>query len=169
MRVLRQRTCSTCPSTFKSLHPTSQTTSLGSGLPHLLFIGSESHLWLESLDFRLGPNILEAIIARPADGKWDGLTQGASTKLLAQYVANSIAQLGKSVKEPEVKVTSVCPGATKSDLMRYFTGFPMNVALKMFGVTLNKTSEQGARLYVNAVALQVEAHGNWYKTTALTK
>ena len=66
-------------------------------------------------------------------------------------------------------MTSICPKATKSDRMRDFMGFPMNVALKIFGVAFNKTLEQGARVYVNAAALEIETHGNWYKTTALTK
>jgi hypothetical protein len=33
----------------------------------------------------------------------------------------------------------------------------------------NKTTEEGARVYVSAAALGYDGHGGWYKTTALTK
>ena len=136
--------------------------------PHLLLIGSESHRWLEPSDIPEGPNILNSLNTKPANKKWDPLSHSATTKLLTQYVANSIADITGKPGGQDIIVTSVCPGATKSDLMRDMGDFPTNIALKIFDLLFNKTTEQGARVYVNAANLGAEAHGKWYKTTKLT-
>lgn len=146
-------------------------------IPHLVVVTSEAHRWLEDKDFpdasTYEGNLLEAVGAKPAEGKaWDGQLQNARSKLFAQYVSNSLAALAKrSNGEIQVIVTSVCPGACKSDLTRDFmaAGIGWRFALGIFDLLFNKTTEQGARVYIAAASLGAEGHGTWYKTTALTR
>ena len=143
---------------------------------HLVVVTSEAHRWLEDKDFPdpkpYGGNLLAAVNAKPADGKsWDGMLQNARSKLFAMYITQSLAELAAKRKgEPEAIVTSVCPGACRSDLTRSFknAGLGYTVGLKLFDILFNKTTEQGARVYVNAASVAREGHGGWWKTTELT-
>ena len=143
-------------------------------IPHLVIVTSEAHRWVEEKDFPdtapYGGNLLLAVNAEPKGSeKFAWTLQGARTKLFTQYVANELANLmRKSSGEVESIVTSVCPGATKSDLMRDLGGFPSNIFLKIFDLLFNKTTEEGARMYIAASALGTDGHGAWYKTTKLT-
>lgn len=143
-------------------------------LPHLVIVTSESHRWVEEKDFPdttpYGGNLLLAVNAAPkGNEKFNWTLQGPRTKLFTHYVANELANLmRKSSGEIESVVVSVCPGATKSDLMRDLGGFPFNIVMKIFDILFNKTTEEGARVYIAASVLGPEAHGAWYKTTALT-
>lgn len=143
-------------------------------LPHLVIVTSESHRWVEEKDFPnttpYGGNLLLAVNAAPkGSDKFDWTMQGPRTKLFTHYVANELANLTrKSSGDIETIVTSVCPGATRSDLMRDIGGFPFNTIIKIFDILFNKTTEEGARVYVAASVLGPEGHGSWYKTTTLT-
>ena len=145
------------------------------GLPHLTIVTSEAHRWLEDKDLpdpaAYGGNLLEAVSAEPVTGKrWDGMLQNARTKLFGMYITRALAQLStKPSGEVQVIVTSVCPGACKSELVRDFksAGFGYAFALKIFDLLFNKPTEEGARAYVAAASLGEEAQGRWYKTTAL--
>ena len=146
-------------------------------LSHLVIVTSEAHRWLEPSDFpnpaNFGGSTLQAVNARPRDGKkWDPLLQNARSKLFAMYVSASLAALaiGRN-SEPQMIVTSVCPGACKSDLTRDLVGnsFLQTFALRVFDLLFNKTTEQGGWSYVRAAALSIEGHGKWYKTAALTQ
>ncbi len=146
-------------------------------IPHLVIVTSEAHRWLEAKDFpdpaQYGGNLLLAVNARPAHAKdWNPLPQYARSKLFAMYVSRSLAALAtNSNSEPETIVTAICPGACKSDLPRDLLGQSMSqtVALKLFDILLNKPTQQGGWTYVWAASLGTEAHGGWYKTTALTE
>lgn len=144
-------------------------------MPHLVVVTSESHRWVEEKDIPdaipYGGNLLLAVNAAPkGTEKFDWTLQASRTKLFEQYVANELANLMRnSSGEVESIVTSVCPGATKSDLMRELVGFPFNIFLKIFDFLFNKPTEDGARVYVAASALEAEGHVAWYQTTALTK
>ena len=141
--------------------------------PHLIFVGSESHRWLEDNDFDdptpYGGNILECTGARPTDpAKWDPTVQYARSKLMTQYVSNSIADLARKPNgEIDTIVTSVCPGACRSTLMRGLTGLKNWIVLGLCDLLFTKPTEQGARCYVAASALGAEGHGAWYKTYRL--
>ncbi len=146
-------------------------------LSHLVIVTSEAHRWLEMSDFpdpaKFDGSILHAVNARPSDGnKWNPLQQNARSKLFAMYVSESLAALATGRNgEPQVIVTSVCPGACKSDLTRDLIGksYLQTFALRIFGLLFNKPTEQGGWSYVRAAALSTEGHGKWYKTTALTQ
>ena len=146
-------------------------------LSHLIIVTSEAHRWLEPSDFPdpadFGGSMLQAINARPRDGKkWNPLLQNARSKLFATYISQSLATLALGRNgEPQVIVTSVCPGACKSDLTRDLVGnsFLQTFALRIFDILFNKPTEEGGWSYVQAAALPEEGHGKWYKTTALTQ
>ena len=90
-------------------------------LPHRVIVTSDSHRWVEEKDFPdttpYGGNLLLAVNAAPkGTEKFDWTLQGPQTKLFTHYVANELANLmRKSSGDIESIVTSVCPGATKSD------------------------------------------------------
>ena len=141
-------------------------------LSHLVLLTSEAHRWLESSDLPdtsdFGGSILQAVNARPRDGKtWDPLLQYAISKLFAIYVSESLAALNSKL---QVVVTSVCPGACKSDLTRDLVGksYFQTFAIRVFDLLFNKPTEQGGWSCVRAATLPAEAHGKWYKTTRLT-
>ena len=142
----------------------------------LVIVTSEAHRWLQPSDFPdpagFGGSILQAVNARPSKGKaWDPLLQNARSKLFAMYISGSLAALvAEHNGKPQVVVTSVCPGACKSDLTRDLMGksFVQTSALRVFDLLFNKPTEQGGWSYVRAAALPTEAHGKWFKTTALT-
>ncbi|KFY71310.1 hypothetical protein V499_08474 [Pseudogymnoascus sp. VKM F-103] len=141
----------------------------------LVIVTSEAHRWVESTDIPdtvpYGGSILQALNARPADKTtWNGLDQMAKSKLLAMYVARSLAALATQPSgEIDVIVSTVCPGACKSELAREFaTGFVASAGVRVYGAIFSKSSEEGARVYVSAAALGPECHGGWYKITALT-
>ena len=144
--------------------------------PHLVVVTSEAHRWLEDKDLPnpepYGGNLLEAVNAKPNAGQsWDGMLQNARTKLFDMYITQALATLSTNPDgENQVIVTSLCPGACRSDLARDFqsAGFAYAFALKIFDILFNKSTEEGARAYVSAASLGVEAQGRWYKTTALT-
>ena len=160
------------------LLPKLQTSSATThGLSHLIIVTSEAHRWLEMSDFpdpaKSGGSILHAVNARPGDGnKWNPLQQNARSKLFAIYVSESLAALATGRNgEPQVIVTSVCPGACKSDLTRYLLGksYLQTLALRVFDLLFNKPTEQGGWSYVRAAALPIDGHGKWYKTTSLAR
>lgn len=142
----------------------------------LVIVTSEAHRWLQPSDFPdpsdFGGSILQAVNARPPKGKaWDPLLQNARSKLFAMYISSSLAALATERNgKPQVVVTSVCPGACKSDLTRDLMGksIAQTSALRVFDLLFNKPTEQGGWSYVRAAALPAEAHGKWYKTTAVT-
>ncbi|GAM86972.1 hypothetical protein ANO11243_049930 [Dothideomycetidae sp. 11243] len=145
-------------------------------IPHLVVVTSEAHRWLEAKDFpdtrATNGHLLESVNSRPARAKdWDGMLQNARSKLFAMYVARSLAKAATSpTGEVHTVVTTVCPGACKSDLVREFksAGIGYTIALKIFDLLFNKPTEQGARSYVAASTLGRKGHGNWYKTVAVT-
>ena len=158
------------------LLPKLKASSTENDLTHLVVVTSEAHRWLEDKDFpdskAYGGNLLAAVNARPDDGKtWDGMLQNARSKLFAMYITQALADLAaKRRGAPDAIVTSVCPGACKSELTRSFknAGMAYAVGLKLFDLLFNKTTEQGARVYLNAASVGHEGHGAWWKTTELT-
>lgn len=153
----------------------SMKTAPGSDLSHLVFVTSENHRWLEDKDI---PNtssnarLLDAVNAAPQPPEsWDGWLQNARSKLFLMYSMQSLAQLAKNPQgEIQTVVTSVCPGACKSELGRDFNdgAIGTRIFLTIFDLLFQKPAEIGARAYVLASFLGDKGHGKWYKTNALT-
>jgi NAD(P)-dependent dehydrogenase (short-subunit alcohol dehydrogenase family) len=140
---------------------------------HLLIVTSEAHRWLEAKDIpetaQHGGNLL---IAMNTGKDYDAFVQYATSKLLAMYVARSLAELATNDDGmTEVIVTAVCPGACKSDLMRDLQGrgYLQTMQLTLFLHLFNKPTEQGAWSYMWASLLGNEGHGKWFKTTRLVE
>ncbi len=152
-------------------------TAITHNLSHLVIVTSQAHRWLEASDFPdpadFGGSHLQAVNAAPRNGEaWDPLLQNARSKLFAMHISEALASLAMDPSsEPQTIVTSVCPGACKSDLARDLIGksFLQTFALRVFVLLFNKPTEQGGWSYVQAAALPKDAHGKWYKTTALTQ
>ena len=144
---------------------------------HLVIVASAAHQWLEKSDLpdlEIGEgNILQSVNAEPSGSKsWDPLVQNARSKLFAMYISESLAQLATAPNgEPRTIVTSICPGACKSELMRDLLGktYSQTLALRIFDFLFNKPTEQGGWSYVRAASLSKEGHGKWYKTTDLAQ
>ena len=137
----------------------------GSVNSHLLVVTSEAHRWLEESDF---PETSKPLLAANIKhDKWDPLLQNAKSKLFAMYVAQELSCMANN----RVIVTSICPGACKSDLMRDLRdkSFGQRLALGVFDLVFNKPTEQGGWTYVWATTLDERANGKWYKTAALAE
>ena len=79
------------------------------------------------------------------------------------YVSGSLAALAMNPNnEPDTVVTSVCPGACKSDLARDLIGksFVQTFALRVFDILFNKPTEQGGWSYVPATSPPVKHMGS---------
>ncbi|ELR10566.1 hypothetical protein VC83_00217 [Pseudogymnoascus destructans] len=92
------------------------------------------------------------------------------TTLVEPNLSWSVAALATQPSgEIDVIVSTVCPGACKSELARDFAvGFAASAGVRLYGAIFSKSPEEGARVYVSAAALGPECHGGWYKITALT-
>ena len=144
---------------------------------HLVVVTSVAHDWLEWSDLPdptpSGGNMLRAASAKPAEGKpYGSQTQYSISKLFAMYATQALAKAATGADgNAEVIVTSVCPGACRSDLMRNSlkAGLGVKVAVDAFQAVFSKSAEAGAKSYVIAAALGEEAHGGFVRTTQLSK
>jgi NAD(P)-dependent dehydrogenase (short-subunit alcohol dehydrogenase family) len=89
------------------------------------------------------------------------------SKLLVMYVMRTLARLAKSSTspdgQPDVVVTSVCPGGAASDLARGYSGSAAKIFRAIFFTIFLRTTEQGARSLVSGVSLGEEAHGKFWQ------
>jgi NAD(P)-dependent dehydrogenase (short-subunit alcohol dehydrogenase family) len=152
------------------LLPKLKTAVSGEELAHLIIVTSEAHRWLEPSDLpdptKYGGSILHAVNALPDHvEQWDGLLQNARSKLFAMYITQAIAALAEDENgNPEVIVTATCPGACRSELMRDMKGdWAGKIGMGIYEGLFCKSSEEGARTYVLAVAVGLEGHGGWFR------
>jgi NAD(P)-dependent dehydrogenase (short-subunit alcohol dehydrogenase family) len=95
-----------------------------------------------------------------------GRQQYAKSKLLLAWATRDLAErqprttVSNSKSFPTVKITSVSPGACRSQLARDFSSV-MQIFIAIFAFLLFRTAEQGARNYVRAV--KEGKHGEIYK------
>jgi NAD(P)-dependent dehydrogenase (short-subunit alcohol dehydrogenase family) len=94
-----------------------------------------------------------------------------ASKLFAMYVMRTLALFAKSSTspdgQPDVVVTSVCPGGAASDLSRGYSGFAANIFKALFFALFLRMTEQGARSLVSGVTLSDEAHGKFWQNDIL--
>jgi NAD(P)-dependent dehydrogenase (short-subunit alcohol dehydrogenase family) len=93
-----------------------------------------------------------------------GQDQYAISKFLLQCSIKSISQL---VSPEEVIVTSVCPGACKSDLARSFTNPILRIALRIMHALFFRTTEEGARTLVSGITQGEKSHGIFWTNDKL--
>ncbi|KAF2810965.1 short-chain dehydrogenase/reductase family protein-like protein [Mytilinidion resinicola] len=131
-------------------------------LPVLEIVTSGNH---ETIQIPEERRVKEKIMAAYNDDKgYDASVQYKTSKLFAMYVMQSLAMLARLEDgELEVLVTSVCPGAAKSDLSRGYDGLGMRMMKSIINAVLLRTTEQGARSLVSGVTLGKKAHGRFWQ------
>ncbi|TKA71436.1 hypothetical protein B0A49_04421 [Cryomyces minteri] len=85
--------------------------------------------------------------------------QYGTSKLLVMYALAGLAALG----EPDVFVTSVCPGMCKSELGRGYDSWGMRVAKWVIFTFFARSTEQGARTLVSGTMLGAKGHGGFWQ------
>jgi NAD(P)-dependent dehydrogenase (short-subunit alcohol dehydrogenase family) len=144
------------------LLPKLRQTSMKTGRPtHLEFVGSNGQAQVTSEMLKLGPEdkVIEKLGSKDF---FNYMTQYQVSKLLLQYVVDSIAPqtLGTS-GEPEVIVTTVCPGLCRTNLGREF-GTLLKVTNGIFQRIFARSCEEGSRTLVSGATLGPEAHGKFW-------
>jgi NAD(P)-dependent dehydrogenase (short-subunit alcohol dehydrogenase family) len=91
--------------------------------------------------------------------------QYSKSKLLVQCTMKEIANLVKTkdLADPPIIITSVCPGACKSDLGRGFTHPVIRMLMPVFYFLFMRTTEEGSRTLVSGTQQGKEAHGQFWK------
>lgn len=147
------------------LLPKLKASRTGSSLPVLEIVSSGNHQRVTIPDDRRRADNLLRSYDVP-DGYNAGQQYGTS-KLFVMYVMQTLALLADSSDaasgKPDVVVTSVCPGACKSDLGREHNSFTMNVVKAVLFTFFMRTTEQGSRSLVSGVTLGEEAHGRFWQ------
>ncbi|KAF2228231.1 short chain dehydrogenase/reductase [Elsinoe ampelina] len=142
----------------------------GRDTPVLEFVSSGTHVvinWDEELRKSTSPiALLNARAQKSKDGKgsYSFNTYYASSKVFLQAAYQHIARLAASKSgEPDVIVTSVCPGMTKSNLARDFKQWWILPILWLFYYIFARSTEEGARTYVSGAALGEKGRGGFWQ------
>jgi NAD(P)-dependent dehydrogenase (short-subunit alcohol dehydrogenase family) len=102
----------------------------------------------------------------------DGYNAGAQysvSKLLVMYIVYTIANLVTTQDgEPEVIVTSTCPGYCASDLTRQYDKWYERLMLNIIVAVFARSAEEGSRTLVGSVNQGVESHGKFWKNEQIT-
>ncbi|OCL05490.1 hypothetical protein AOQ84DRAFT_298845, partial [Glonium stellatum] len=127
----------------------------GNSLPVLEIVSSGNHEDATISAERRGVgNLLQSY---NASNHYNAKEQYRASKLFAMYIMKTLASLAKSSDvnsgKPDVLVTSVCPGACKSDLSREYNSFAANIAKTAISALFLRTTEQGSRTLVSGVTL----------------
>lgn len=139
-------------------------------LPHLVLVSSGLHARIARSSLpSLPQNILSTLNNPPEPAAaFNGGRQYAISKLFLMYAVKSLASLATSPSgEPQIIVTSCCPGLCVSDLGRqYNSWFEGWVQWAFYGLFARST-EDGSRTLVDASTLGEEAHGGYLKNGEL--
>ncbi len=133
-------------------------------LPHLVLVSSGLHARVDRSSLPSPPkNILSALGTSPEPAiVFNGGRQYAISKLFLLYAANSLASLAMSPSgEPEVIVTSCCPGFCVSELGRQYNSWFEGWAKWAFYGLFARSTEDGSRTLVGASTLGEEAQGGY--------
>lgn len=127
--------------------------------PVLEIVSSGTHSRAEvSASRRASPNLL-ATYNDPAN--FQPGQQYGSSKLLVMYVMQTLASFARP--SSDVIVTSVCPGACKSDLARGYNGYVSQLLKFLLFSLFLRTTEQGARTLVSGATLGKEGHAGFWQ------
>ena len=144
--------------------------------PRLVIVSSQAHVFLERNDLPLDDTPPLRYISNRAQGKgYKSGDQYALSKLALQWAVTKLRDIAlePSSKDPEVIVTSCCPGPTSSDLGREMASGPlgwlMRYGMEFFMKLFTRTAEEGARNVVMASAVEVEDHGAFWMENGVEK
>lgn len=139
-------------------------------LPHLVLVSSGLHAAVARSSLPSPPqNILSTFDTPPEPPvAFNGGRQYAISKLFLMYAVKSLASLATSSSgEPQIIVTSCCPGLCVSELGRQYNGWFEGWAQWAFYGLFARSTEDGSRTLVNASTLGVEAQGAYLKNGQL--
>lgn len=135
-------------------------------LPHLVIVSSGLHARVARASLPSPPqNILSTLNIPPEPtATFIGGRQYAISKLLLMYAVKSLASVATSSSgEPQVIVTSCCPGFCASELGRQYNGWFEAWARWAFYGIFARSAEDGSRTLVGATSLGEEAQGGYLK------
>ena len=143
-----------------------------SSLPHLVLVSSGTHTavqrpWLPSSPSPLLPSLSSA----PTPGtSFNGSRQYAISKLLLMYALKSLSALATLPGgEPQVLITSCCPGLCVSDLGRQYKSWYIKYLAWVFYALFARSTEEGSRTLVGAATLGEGAQGGYWKDNRLMR
>lgn len=138
---------------------------------HMVIVSSGFHAGVTAEEISVGSedilaacNDCEARFAAAGGGN----RQYAISKLLIMFVVKDLAALATSRGgEPQVLVTSCCPGACITDLGRQYNRWYEQLAMQLLGPIIARTVEEGSRTLVSAATLGAESQGGYWKNDEL--
>ncbi|KAF2808894.1 uncharacterized protein BDZ99DRAFT_571750 [Mytilinidion resinicola] len=88
----------------------------------------------------------------------------AISKFLIMSIVGTLANItSKNVKEPDVVITAVCPGAANTNLAREFDAWYFKLIVPIFLGLFSKSAEAGSRIIVSGTTLGAAGNGKfWY-------
>lgn len=135
-------------------------------LPHLVLVSSGLHAGVTRTSLPSPPqNILSTLSTPPEPAvAFKGGRQYSISKLFLMYAVKSLASLAKSPGgEPQIIVTSCCPGLCVSELGRQYNGWFESWAKWAFYGLFARSTEEGSQTLVEASTLGAEAQGAYLK------
>ena len=139
-------------------------------LPHLVLVSSGLHAGVARSSLpSLPQNILSTLSTPPESAAgFNGGRQYAISKLFLMYAVKSLTSLATSPSgEPQVIVTSCCPGLCVSELGRQYNGWFEGWAKWAFYGLFARSTEDGSRALVDASTLGEKAQGAYLKNGQL--
>ncbi|KAJ9132604.1 NAD(P)-binding protein [Pleurostoma richardsiae] len=138
--------------------------------PHLTFVSSGTHASPDVAEWPRWAEKEGGILAhlnkeenwpnRPIDAMY------AISKLLLEYAIREICRLALGPGgEPDVIVSSVCPGPVKTDLPRTVMeqSFLMKIIVPIYSGLRSKSPESGSKVYVAGALTKQEDHGKFIR------
>ncbi|KAF2464928.1 uncharacterized protein BDR25DRAFT_296114 [Lindgomyces ingoldianus] len=127
-------------------------------IPVLEFVNSGLHQNAK-IDSKIlkGDNILKAYNAPENFG---GGKQYSLSKLFLMFVASTLAA---EVSCENVLITSICPGAVKTEIGRDFNFPGVAIGLAIFAAVFMRTPEQGSRMIVSGTTQGEGVHGRFWQ------
>lgn len=133
-------------------------------LPHLVLVSSGLHAVVSRSSLPSPPeNILSALNTPPEPATaFNGGRRYSISKLFLMYAVQSLTSLATSASgEPQIIVTSCCPGFCVSELARQYNGWLEGWAKWAFYGLFARSTEDGSRTLVGASTLGEEAQGGY--------
>ena len=139
--------------------------------PHLVLVSSGLHTGVSRAALPSPPQDLLSTLSTPPESAtaFNGGQQYAVSKLFLMYAVQSLASLATLPSgEPQVIVTSCCPGFCVSELGRQYNSWVEVWAKWVFYGLFARSTEVGSQTLVGASTLGAEAHGRYLKNGQLT-
>ena len=130
--------------------------------PVLEIVGSGLHQNAKFTDeHKNAPNLLESYNTGKS---YNPQSQYTISKLFIMYPMLNLASLARgSGGQPDVLVTTVCPGACKSNLARGYSSLAHRIGIQILWFFLFRSPESGSRSLVSGVTLGEKAHGRFWQ------